>query len=371
MPLTLNDIDLPPTVEGKLYRAYGTKCPLQSFLELDPDELIRTTRMGISEIDIALKCISNAFYPFTRRQMSVWQMIENERDLITTFSTGCPIIDKTLDGGIRLGQITELYGESGCGKTQLCIQLSLEVQRTFRARGQEAKVVYINTESQIEKIDKRLRHISYYRAKTDKPFNIADARCLQQKFFDNIYLDIIRHYRHLEITLIDRLPLLLSREPTIRLIIIDSLAALFRSEDILFEHHMKATTLQYFGFAMHTLCHRYNLAIVCVNQVQTQFSQQFDCSLLPPSMTLCPALGLTWAFLVHCRIKLSKTGNIEEHHPDSQQSQIVFDEQKASTSIRTNVVHLRSLSVDYCYHIPRMNRCNYFIVDKGVFGSQN
>jgi len=55
-------------------------------------------------------------------------------------------------------------------------------------------VVYINTESQIEKIDKRLKHISYYRAKADKPFNIADARCLQQKFFDNIYLDIVRHY---------------------------------------------------------------------------------------------------------------------------------------------------------------------------------
>jgi RecA/RadA recombinase len=139
-------------------------------------------------------------------------MIEIERDSITTFSTGCPIIDKTLAGGIRLGQITELYGESGCGKTQLCIQMSLEVQRTFRARGQEAseysfflllqvlylflliEVVYINTESQIEKIDKRLKHISYYRAKADKPFNIADARCLQQTFFDNIYLDIVRHY---------------------------------------------------------------------------------------------------------------------------------------------------------------------------------
>lgn len=68
-------------------------------------------------------------------------------------------------------------------------------------------------------------------------------------------------------TLVDRLPQLLSREPNIRLIIIDSLAALFRSEDIMFEHHTKANTLQYFGFAMHTLCQRYNLAIVCVNQV--------------------------------------------------------------------------------------------------------
>ena len=65
-------------------------------------------------------------------------MAEKERGSIRTFSTGCPIIDKTLDGGIRLGQVTELYGESGCGKTQLCIQMSLEVQRTFRARAEEA-----------------------------------------------------------------------------------------------------------------------------------------------------------------------------------------------------------------------------------------
>jgi DNA-repair protein XRCC3 len=76
-------------------------------------------------------------------------------------------------------------------------------------------------------------------------------------------------------TLVDRLPLLLSREPTIRLIIIDSLAALFRSEDIMFEHHTKANTLQYFGFAMHTLCYRYNLAIVCVNQVYNIFYLSF------------------------------------------------------------------------------------------------
>jgi hypothetical protein len=105
--------------------------------------------------------------------------------------------------------------------------------------------------------------------------------------------------------------------------------------------------------------------------VQTQFNQQTNFSLLSQPMILGPALGLTWAFLVHCRIQLTKTEKIEEHHLESQQSQVVFDERKATTSIKINVVYLRSLSIDYCYHIPKMNRCNYFIVDKGVFGSQN
>jgi hypothetical protein len=105
--------------------------------------------------------------------------------------------------------------------------------------------------------------------------------------------------------------------------------------------------------------------------VQTQFTQRVNISLSIEPMVLGPALGLTWAFLVHCRIQLTKTETIEEHHLDSQQSQVVFDEQKATTSVKTNVVYLRSLSIDYCYHIPKSNRCNYFIIDKGVFGSQN
>lgn len=73
-------------------------------------------------------------------------------------------------------------------------------------------------------------------------------------------------------TLIDRLPTLLKKDPNVRLIIIDSLAALFRSEDIMFQHQVKAKTLQYFGFAMHTLCHRYNIAIICINQVPKQYN---------------------------------------------------------------------------------------------------
>lgn len=97
----------------------------------------------------------------------------------------------------------------------------------------------------------------------------------------------------------------------------------------------------------------------------------FKSSSVSQPMILGPALGLTWAFLVHCRIQLTKTEQIEEHNPYSQQSQVVFDEQKSLTSIKSNVVYLRSLSIDYCYHIPKVNRCNYFIVAQGVFGCPN
>ena len=42
--------------------------------------------------------------------------------------TFCRAIDIMLGGGVPIGQITELVGLPGIGKTQMCIQLALNVQ---------------------------------------------------------------------------------------------------------------------------------------------------------------------------------------------------------------------------------------------------
>lgn len=55
----------------------------------------------------------------------------------TRFVTvGCRIVDQILGGGIYVGGgITELSGESGCGKTQLCLQLALTSQNSVSVGG--------------------------------------------------------------------------------------------------------------------------------------------------------------------------------------------------------------------------------------------
>jgi RecA/RadA recombinase len=45
-----------------------------------------------------------------------------------SLSFGCPIIDD-ITGGIARGIVTELCGEAGAGKTQICLKLSLQVSR--------------------------------------------------------------------------------------------------------------------------------------------------------------------------------------------------------------------------------------------------
>lgn len=43
-------------------------------------------------------------------------------------SFGCQVLDELLRGGLPVGGVTELSGESGAGKTQLALQLCLSVQ---------------------------------------------------------------------------------------------------------------------------------------------------------------------------------------------------------------------------------------------------
>ncbi|NLI73678.1 MAG: DNA repair and recombination protein RadB [Euryarchaeota archaeon] len=53
---------------------------------------------------------------------------------------GCGTIDAMLEGGTEAGCLSLLYGESGTGKTTLCLLLAVEVARHGK------KVIYIDTE---------------------------------------------------------------------------------------------------------------------------------------------------------------------------------------------------------------------------------
>ncbi|NLU45863.1 MAG: DNA repair and recombination protein RadB [Euryarchaeota archaeon] len=55
-------------------------------------------------------------------------------------STGCRSLDELLGGGVEDGSVTMIYGEGGCGKTNMCLQLAKNVIGAGR------KVAYIDTE---------------------------------------------------------------------------------------------------------------------------------------------------------------------------------------------------------------------------------
>jgi RecA/RadA recombinase len=58
--------------------------------------------------------------------------------------TGCNGIDNLLGGGIHYGMVTDIYGESGTGKSQLCFTICARSAEYFE-NSQQVSVVFIDT----------------------------------------------------------------------------------------------------------------------------------------------------------------------------------------------------------------------------------
>jgi RecA/RadA recombinase len=55
-------------------------------------------------------------------------------------------LDNVLAGGVPLGEVTELVGLPGVGKTQLCLQLALDVQLPAALGGCEGECLFVDCE---------------------------------------------------------------------------------------------------------------------------------------------------------------------------------------------------------------------------------
>jgi DNA repair protein RadA len=112
--------------------------------------------------DIAKKLQVN---PYEAEQYSTWALHRLEKSHVfqssffsanemylskkeqPKLSTGCKDLDNILSGGIEQGSLTELYGSSATGKTQLCFTLSVIVQQSKAIGGLDGKAIYIDTEN--------------------------------------------------------------------------------------------------------------------------------------------------------------------------------------------------------------------------------
>ncbi|KAF3792295.1 DNA repair and recombination protein [Nymphaea thermarum] len=64
---------------------------------------------------------------------------------IIQITSGSREVDKILEGGIKTGSITEIYGESCSGKTQLCHTLCVTCQLPLDRGGGAGKALYVDT----------------------------------------------------------------------------------------------------------------------------------------------------------------------------------------------------------------------------------
>lgn len=132
--------------------------------------------------------------------------------------TGLESLDRQLNGGIPLGEITEIFGASGCGKSQFLLQLCIYTQLV--GDPQNNQCIYISTESPLE--TRRLQDmIDHHNSQSDK-----------KVLMDNIYCIYCQDIENQDHTLFTQLPVKLSQEKgKVRTIIIDSISHHLRLEE--------------------------------------------------------------------------------------------------------------------------------------------
>ncbi|XP_063015935.1 DNA repair protein XRCC3 isoform X2 [Melospiza melodia melodia] len=241
---------------------------VKEILNLSGADLQRLMKLSSADTQCLLKTVSHTL---RRNSMLTALQLYQDKDPVTSqhqkLSLGCAVLDSLLKGGIPLVGITELAGESSAGKTQLGLQLCLCVQYPYKYGGLESGAVYICTEDVFP--SKRLQQLidQQQKLRADVPAEIIQ----KIRFGNNIFVEQAADLDTFQQCLA-RLSLLLARGMA-RLVLVDSMAALFRADFGPADAALKARYLQAFGARLHSLSTSFRTPIVCINQVTDAVSE--------------------------------------------------------------------------------------------------
>jgi len=236
-----------PSTASKLRAAGFTT--IEALAVTPPMEIAEKTNIGLTTVlkiqESARKMLAADFK--TAREYYEW------RRNMRRCTTGSKKLDEILGGGVETQAITELIGEYGSGKTQLCMMLSVTAQLPYERGGLEGKVAFIDTEGTF--MPERV-----YQIASSLGLNPSEAA-------DNIFVARAYNSSH-QCLLIDKL-FTLCPENNIKLVVVDSMISHFRGEYIgretLSERQQK---LNQYLHKLLRLAEAYNLAVVITNQVQ-------------------------------------------------------------------------------------------------------
>jgi len=179
----------------------------------------------------------------------------DRRQAMMRCTTGAKGLDELLQGGIETQAITEVYGDFGSGKTQLCHTLCCTCQLPPEKGGLGGNALYIDTETTFR--PERIRQIAESRGMDANEIlqNIIICRVLNSSHLELIIKTLGKHIEKFKA----------------KLLIVDSIISLHRAEFIgrgtLAERQQRLNTL------IHRLIRQaevYNVAVIVSNQVQTQ-----------------------------------------------------------------------------------------------------
>ncbi len=231
----------------------------------------------------AFEIINSARSSSSLSFIRVDELVEKRQNVLH-LSTGSKKLDALLGKGVETQSITEFYGEYGSGKSQVAHQLCVNVQLPLERKGLNGGALYIDTENtfRIERIAPMARHVGLDPDEAFKHIILAEAYTSDHQIFLLENADKI------------------IKENNIRLIVVDSLTAHFRSEYI--GRESLAERQQKLNQHMHKLirlARAFNVVAFVTNQVMASPDMFLD-------ETVRPVGGHIVAHTSHTRIFLRK-----------------------------------------------------------------
>jgi DNA repair protein RadA len=206
------------------------------------NDLCNKARIKLEEVEI----IERTFISGTE--------LYNKRKNIERISTGSKCFDELLGGGFEVNAITEIYGEFGSGKTQICHTSAVMVQQKITDGGLEGGVIYVDTENTF---------------RPERIVSISKARNIDHvSVLENILVAKAFNSAHQELIILEIGKII--ENNNIKLLVLDSAISHYRAEYL--GRAMLSERQQKINRLMHVLIRiseTYKIAVILTNQIQS------------------------------------------------------------------------------------------------------
>ena len=242
-------------------------------MEMDESvDVCNKARMALEELGVIDKSFVTATSLYSKKRERV--------------STGSKSFDDLLGGGLEAKAVTEVYGEFGTGKTQLCHTLCVMVQQSVQSGGLAGKAIYIDTENTF---------------RPERIVSIAEAKGYDSgRMLENVIVAKAYNSAHQELIIEEVGPII--EENNVKLLIVDSAVAHYLAEFLgratLSDRQQR---LNKFMHILVRIAETYEVAVLVTNQIQASPDAYFG-------ETVRPTGGNVVAHTSTYRIYLKRSG---------------------------------------------------------------
>ncbi|NXT11349.1 RA51D protein, partial [Prunella fulvescens] len=307
----------------QLLRAKGIRTVVD-FVSSDLEDIAQKCSLSYKALVAVRRVLLAQFSAFPANGADLYEELKSSTAILPT---GSPSLDQLLDSGLYTGEVTELMGAPGSGKTQVCLGIAASVSLGLKQHilfldstgGFSASRLYQILQAQTEDEEEQARSPgeteagfvlqleALQRVQVERVFNIYEVLGALQELRDRLSQQVVSSVGSLKVVVLDSVSAVIS-----------PLLGGRQSEGL--------ALMMQLSRELKTLAREFSLAVVVTNQVTRDSS----------SGPLKPALGRSWSFVPSTRVLLeSREGTWQK--PSTQRAASLAKSPRQPTGIQVEL----------------------------------